>query len=270
LLFQASNAQGSHFALRFLGEYVQPLRFVAWIGFSCGVVLMLAPWVFRALWPASLFPVILTATGLLIPFAGYYTGSTDIAKFFVIPVVVVGFFSAVMVDRQFRSRSPLRWATALAITVGCSASIVFIYPLIRDGSSLHWPTGFTRPASGPVLASEVAKRLLPAGRSIACAPELVGYCGTYGGFPQLNPDVITVVQGMYSTQIRQQYAWMAKLPASWTPLMRAGVRFLMVGPDSVAWRPRVSAWRKRGGIKLVHDYDGYQLWKLISRPPSSN
>ena len=112
-----------------------------------------------------------------------------------------------------------------------------------------------------MLISEIAKRVLPAGQSIACAPELVNYCGTYGGFPELAPNVITTVEGLYVNHLKEQGVLEATLPADVHVLGRYNVTMIIVGPESTSWNPRVATWLKDKELSLIGDVQGYDLYK---------
>jgi hypothetical protein len=262
ILFE-SPANG--FAFSLFGMTGNAGYFLSTLILSCGVTVVLAPFVFRRSWPHSAFPAAITAIGLGIPLIGYYTASVDVFKFWVPPVAIVGLFAGITLDRAVRDRPRLAIPLAAAVAVGCISSLFFFSTLDRDSyKDLQRPAGFTTPASPPMLISELAKRVLPAGQSIACSPELVNYCGTYGGFPELAPNVITTVEGLYVERLKQQEALETKPPANVHVLERYNVTMIIVGPESTVWNPRVAVWRKEKQVRLIGEYQGYDLYQIVA------
>ena len=258
-------AHPSGFAFRLFGLSGNAGDFLSMLVLSCGVTVLLAPFVFRRSWPHSAFPAAITAIGLGIPLIGYYTGSPDVFKFWVPPLTIVGLFAAITLDRAVEDRGRAAVPLAAAVVAGCVASLVFLSTLDRESyENLHQPAGFTSPASAPMLISELAKRVLPTGKSIACSPELVNYCGTYGGFPELAPNVVTMVEGLYVKRLAEQGVLEASPPANVHVLERYGVAMIIVGPESTTWNRRVASWLMEKELSLIGSYEGYDLYQIVA------
>ncbi len=253
------------FAFGLFGMTGNASYFVSTLILSCGVTVLLAPFVFGRSWPHSAFPAAITAIGLGIPLIGYYTASVDVFKFWVPPVAIVGLFAGITLDRAIRDRRRAAIPLAGAVVIGCAASLFFFSTLDRDSyKNLQRPAGFTTPASPPMLISELAKRVLPNGQSIACSPELVNYCGTYGGFPELAPNVVTTVEGLYVNRLKEQGILEVTLPANVHVLGRYGVTMIIAGPESTSWNPRLATWLREKELSIVGTYQGYDLFQIVA------
>ena len=134
-------------------------------------------------------------------------------------------------------------------------------PFLKDSFGKHFLfDGENRVLSGPTKVVTFAKRM-NTNSGFICAPDLINYCGTYGGLVQLNPDVLVKQQ---ATEIRRQAKQQNLLdnPGAVIDYYNLGFRFLIVGPQSGRWLDNAKLWIKNDQARVIYQADSFQLIEL--------
>lgn len=266
LLKEANKSSQGNFSIGLYGTHESASTFLVWL-FVSSVPLALFTFRRFVAFSTNKQLLILPFLGLLIYFFVEFRGSVDMIKFMVLPRMILVLLVGIVLLQFILNVKIIFWRVfwvfASAILVA-TPGLIFLKPLLSDSFRVeHQFDGYTRTPEGPSAVVSYSKRLGGANNFI-CSPELVNYCGVYGGLTQLNPDILVKVQALSPEQQALQYELLIK-PGNPEEYRRLGFYYLIVGPESGEWKRKAIEWASLGEAREVYQNAGYSLLSLEIR-----
>jgi hypothetical protein len=273
LLTKNAFKKASPFQVTIFGHLHQPLRFMLWLVASLGVGLAMGfiPTRFSG---TRVYKFTWWGGALLYTFINF-SGSLDMIKFMVLPRIIGNILLLLVLFSLLLRRAKENLIKSKAVIVITCLVIslpgaLFLWPLdnaawrqIRSSQfnpKAVW-SGFSRQSVGPSRVVSFAKRMGGANGFI-CTPELINYCGVYGGLTQLNPDVLVKQEGIDLTRQTLQLK-LLESPANASDYLKLGFRYLIIGVSSSnAWKQRLLQWKKTGHATVIYSSGKYDLLRL--------
>lgn len=261
LIFNRELEQSSSsFGIGILGTHASILNFIIWLIVSIGLFFTIYLYGMKKL--RDITPIHqMIGLGFLLYFFLEFQGSVDMIKFMVLPrmliLVVLGLIVTKLLNRYTQIRPVSLVAAVLALVVSLPG-LFFLKPLLAESfRAPHAFDGYTRAPFGPTKVVTFAKRMVGVNNFI-CSPELVNYCGVYGGLSQLNPDVLVKVQNKFPNRQENQFLLLTN-PGTLAEYINLGFNFLIVGPDSGNWVKAAALYVADQKARVVFEADGYSL-----------
>jgi hypothetical protein len=242
------------FGLGVCGHTDSCAAWLRWLILSFGFALFGVFWIRR-----YLTPMLTVLAGVLIGFFLEFKGSPDEVKFAVVPRMLLGVALVLGVSARFHQshlviRSTILVSLAVLLT---SAGITFLSPLVTDAplkgiSKLANLESAESVASPPIQLVNLAKRL-DGDNGFVCSPELVNYCGTYGGLRQFKQDVIS--KQLYGDDLTRTL----DAPMTSTFYIESGFLYLIVSESEPTWWSFSDLTMKSNRGSLISEISGFRL-----------